>query len=234
MFWQLHYEADDLTLLGDYTVCVLQHQTLRREDINKMQQASSWTSYTETSLLCSLENSRVPISDPVIAEWLSPASSIKSRADIGKEFIRSNSYVVSGLWHFLTQRCNWEITSRRGVHQGHAGCRQFHFIYDNPSLQSCSSSITPKASIAYSGFEASPGRADRLCEISHHKPYKILSSDEMLSPFESLFLHAFGMWPLRTSYPWFTGWGGQSLLPAARFPGGSPAQRQRRTSFWSV
>lgn len=45
MFWQLHY---DVTLFGDYTVYILRHQTLCSEDINKMQQASSWNS-------CSLE-----------------------------------------------------------------------------------------------------------------------------------------------------------------------------------
>lgn len=46
--------------------------------------------------------------------------------------------------------------------------------------------------MAYSGFEASPGNVDRLCEISRQKPYNILCSDEMLSSIESLFLHAFG------------------------------------------
>lgn len=39
MFWQLHYEADDLTLLEDYTACILQHRMLCSEDINKVQQA---------------------------------------------------------------------------------------------------------------------------------------------------------------------------------------------------
>lgn len=110
--------------------------------------------------------------------------------------IRSNSCVESG--HFLTQHYNWAVTSQRGLCQGHAGCRQFHFIYDNPSLLSCSSSITPRATIAYSSFEVSTENVERLREISCHTLYKVSPSDEMLSPFESLFLYAFVMWPRHT------------------------------------
>lgn len=47
--------------------------------------------------------------------------------------------------------------------------------------------------MAYSVFEASSGRLDRLCEISRHGPYEILPSDETLSPCESLVLRAFVM-----------------------------------------
>lgn len=112
--------------------------------------------------------------------------------------IRSNSCVESGLWHILTQRYNWEVTRQRGLCQGHAGCQQFHFIYGNPSLSSCSSSITPRAAVAYSSFEVSTGNVDRLREISCHTLYKESPSDETLSPFESLFLYAFMMWPRHT------------------------------------
>ena len=83
----------------------------------------------------------------------------------------SNSCLESGLWHFLTEHCNWEIPSEHVAYEGDAGCQLFHFIYHSPSLYSCSSSITPKGSMAYSGFEASPGNVDRLCEISRQKPY---------------------------------------------------------------
>lgn len=80
---------------------------------------------------------------------------------------------------------NWDVNSQHNMHQGHVRRRQFHFavadIYHNPSLQHCSSSITPKPSMVYSGFEDSPGKADRLCEISWDRPYKILPSDETLS-----------------------------------------------------
>lgn len=77
MFWQPHY---DVSLLGDYTVCILQHQTLCSEDINKMQQASSWNSYTEVSLAL-FKSLWGPISYLVITECLSSASEIKSCTD---------------------------------------------------------------------------------------------------------------------------------------------------------
>lgn len=81
-------------------------------------------------------------------------------------FIRSNSRH----WHFfLPQYCYWEIAHWCSTYQGHAGSLQFVApdIYDNPSLWSWSSSITPEPSMAYSGFEASIGKALTGC-VKYH------------------------------------------------------------------
>lgn len=51
-FWQLHYGADDLTLLEDYSACILQHQTLSSEDINKLPYSANLLSVVHTKCLC--------------------------------------------------------------------------------------------------------------------------------------------------------------------------------------
>lgn len=113
----------------------------------------------------------------------------------------------SGLWRFLTRRCNWVITRQSVVHQGHAGCWQFHLVapdtYDNPSFWSCSPSVTPEKGTAYSVFDASPGKLSGCTKWNITRWW-------MSSAFESLFVRAFAVWPLH-AHRSLTEWRGCSF-----------------------
>lgn len=154
---------------------------LRAEDINKMQQAEVGL---HTRKRRSLETH----------ECLYKSSHLQSRcARLIKSSTDKKRMCFIG-WRVLT--LSGPVLQLRNNQHASGSC-----AVQTVSLCSCSSSITPKTSVAYSAFEASRGGPGRLCEISRHGPYEMLPSDESSSPRESLFCHAVVTWPPAHTLP---------------------------------